>query len=70
MGEFKGYGKGFKAGDNKIQSKPRPRYVLRITLGDIAKARGCHVDTVKRHVKAGRFNPRNLLSITMYIIER
>ena len=67
-GKFKGYGRGFKQGDNRIQSEPRPRYVMRITLKDIAEARGCHIDTVRRAISSGKLDMNNLLSISQYVV--
>jgi len=70
MGNFKGYGKGFKPGNNILQSQPRARYLLKISLKDIAKARKCHIDTVRRAVKAGKFDPERLESVAGYIASR
>ena len=67
IGKFKGYGKGFKAGDSSIQREPRPRILLKIGISDIAGARGCHKDTVKRAIQKGILDPIDLKSVAEYI---
>jgi len=68
MGQFKGYGMGFKVGDNRIQGLPRPRFVLTIKLGDIAEARGCSTRTVKRAIESGDLDVYDLKSLARYIL--
>lgn len=69
MGNFKGYGKGFKAGNNEIQRLPRHRYVLSITIKDIANAKCVHPDTVRRAIKSGSLDVGDLRDIAEYILK-
>lgn len=60
--------KGFKTGNNKIQSRPRIRIVLKVGLGMIADARGVSKRTVQRAIVSGKLNPSDLMSVANYIM--
>ena len=60
----------FIEGNNEIQRrKGRRHMILKVTLKMIAEAKGCHINTVRRAIEAGKLDVKDLKSIAKYILK-
>lgn len=46
----------------------KPNRTYRFGNKDIAQAMGFHIGTVQRHIREGLLNPRNLRSLSRYVM--